>query len=110
VVSFSEGTANSFNPVSPVGQLQFIFARLQFSCRSYVDPSQFVNSLQLDVSQQQDAQEFSKLFLTLLEDDLSSQKNQMVKNIVQTQYCGEYDYVTRLAMLMNIIRLLLIMF
>ncbi|XP_053213440.1 ubiquitin carboxyl-terminal hydrolase 48-like isoform X2 [Panonychus citri] len=93
LTDLSSGT--QFNPVSPVGQLQLIFARLQFSARRYVDPTQFVNSLQLDVSQQQDAQEFSKLFLTLLEDDLSSQKDQKVKNIVQTQYCGEYEYVTR---------------
>lgn len=78
-----------------MGQLQLIFARLQFSARRYVDPTPFINSLQLDVSQQQDAQEFSKLFLTLLEEDLLTQKNPIVKNIVQTQYCGEYDYVTR---------------
>ncbi|XP_015782575.1 ubiquitin carboxyl-terminal hydrolase 48 [Tetranychus urticae] len=84
-----------FSPVSPIGQLQLIFARLQFSARRYVDPTQFINSLQLDVSQQQDAQEFSKLFLTLLEEDLSTQKDVKVKNIVQTQCCGEYEYVTR---------------
>lgn len=96
-MSNSNESEPHFNPVSPVGQLQLIFARLQFGNKYYVDPSQFVNSLQLDVSQQQDAQEFSKLFLTLLEDDLGSQKNPIVKNIVQTQYCGEYNYVTRYA-------------
>ena len=87
--------SSSFTPVSPVGQLQLIFTRLQFSLRCFVDPTPFVNSLELDVSTQQDAQEFSKLFLTLIEEDLSHQKNPIVRNIVQTQYCGEYVYITR---------------
>ena len=60
-----------------------------------MDPTQFVHSLDLDVSQQQDAQEFSKLFLTLIEEDLKNQKNQEVKTIVQKQYCGEYCYITK---------------
>lgn len=42
----------------------------------------------------QDAQEFSKLFMSLLEDTLSKQKNPDVRNIVQKQFCGEYAYVT----------------
>uniref|UniRef100_A0A8B9ZHV8 Ubiquitin carboxyl-terminal hydrolase 48 n=1 Tax=Anas platyrhynchos TaxID=8839 RepID=A0A8B9ZHV8_ANAPL len=41
-----------------------------------------------------DAQEFSKLFMSLLEDTLSKQKNPDVRNIVQKQFCGEYAYVT----------------
>ncbi|RWS17964.1 ubiquitin carboxyl-terminal hydrolase 48-like protein [Dinothrombium tinctorium] len=94
-VNISDLSLNNYNPVTPVGQLQLIFAKLQFSCRRFVDPTAFVNSLELDVSQQQDAQEFSKLFLSLLEEDLKSQRNPTVKNIVQTQYCGEYEYVTR---------------
>lgn len=85
----------TFVPVSPVGQLQLIFAQLQFSDRRYVDPSNFVNSLQLNVMQQQDAQEFCKLFLSLLEEDLSHQRNHIVRSIVQQEYCGEYDYITR---------------
>nr|XP_034974348.1 ubiquitin carboxyl-terminal hydrolase 48 isoform X2 [Zootoca vivipara] len=42
----------------------------------------------------QDAQEFSKLFMSLLEDTLTSQKNPDVRDIVQKQFCGEYAYVT----------------
>uniref|UniRef100_A0A8C6NB66 Ubiquitin carboxyl-terminal hydrolase 48 n=1 Tax=Melopsittacus undulatus TaxID=13146 RepID=A0A8C6NB66_MELUD len=38
--------------------------------------------------------EFSKLFMSLLEDTLSKQKNPDVRNIVQKQFCGEYAYVT----------------
>jgi ubiquitin C-terminal hydrolase len=44
--------------------------------------------------QQQDAQEFSNLFLTLLEDALSRQRDQWVRNIIQNQFRGEYAYVT----------------
>ncbi|KAL4701072.1 hypothetical protein H8959_015076 [Pygathrix nigripes] len=62
--------------------------------RRYIDPSGFVKALGLDTGQQQDAQEFSKLFMSLLEDTLSKQKNPDVRNIVQQQFCGEYAYVT----------------
>lgn len=91
----SKERSGNFTPVSPLGQLQLIFARLQFSLKSSVDPTQFVNSLDLDVSQQQDAQEFSKLFLTLIEEDLKNQKNPEVRSIVQKQYCGDYVYITK---------------
>ena len=94
-ITLSKDKNANFTPVSPLGQLQLIFARLQFSLKSSVDPTQFVNSLDLDVSQQQDAQEFSKLFLTLIEEDLKNQKNAEVRSIVQKQYCGEYVYITK---------------
>lgn len=84
-----------FKPQSPIGQLQLIFANLQFSYNRSIDPTPFIESLNLDVSQQQDAQEFCKLFLSLIEEDLSYQSNKFVKNIVQNEYCGQYEYVTR---------------
>ncbi|KAI1301417.1 Ubiquitin carboxyl-terminal hydrolase 48 [Halotydeus destructor] len=85
----------SFEPKSPIGYLQLIFAKLQFSYNLYIDPEPLVKCLNLDVSLQQDAQEFCKLFLNLLEDDLSKQSNNSVKKIVQNQYRGEYEYTTR---------------
>ena len=85
----------SFDPKSTVGLLQSVFAKLQFGYSRYADPSSLIKSLDLDVSQQQDAQEFCKLFLNLLEADLSNQPNPMVKNIVQSEYSGELDYVTK---------------
>lgn len=94
-ITLSKDKNVNFTPVSPLGQLQLIFARLQFSLKSSVDPTQFVHSLDLDVSQQQDAQEFSKLFLTLIEDDLKKQENAEVRSIVQKQYCGDYVYITK---------------
>ncbi|KAJ7426495.1 Ubiquitin carboxyl-terminal hydrolase 48 [Willisornis vidua] len=83
-----------YEPQSICEHLQYLFALLQNSKRRYIDPSAFVKALGLDTAQQQDAQEFSKLFMSLLEDTLSKQKNPDVRNIVQKQFCGEYAYVT----------------
>uniref|UniRef100_A0A8D2L9K5 Ubiquitin carboxyl-terminal hydrolase 48 n=1 Tax=Varanus komodoensis TaxID=61221 RepID=A0A8D2L9K5_VARKO len=83
-----------YEPQTICEHLQYLFALLQNSRRRYIDPSGFVKALGLDTGQQQDAQEFSKLFMSLLEDTLSSQKNPDVRDIVQKQFCGEYAYVT----------------
>uniref|UniRef100_A0A803XQJ8 Ubiquitin carboxyl-terminal hydrolase 48 n=1 Tax=Meleagris gallopavo TaxID=9103 RepID=A0A803XQJ8_MELGA len=83
-----------YEPQTICEHLQYLFALLQNSRRRYIDPSGFVKALGLDTGQQQDAQEFSKLFMSLLEDTLSKQKNPDVRNIVQKQFCGEYAYVT----------------
>ncbi|XP_054857186.1 ubiquitin carboxyl-terminal hydrolase 48 isoform X1 [Eublepharis macularius] len=83
-----------YEPQAICEHLQYLFALLQNSRRRYIDPSGFVKALGLDTGQQQDAQEFSKLFMSLLEDTLSTQKNPDVRNIVQKQFCGEYAYVT----------------
>ncbi|XP_072571838.1 ubiquitin carboxyl-terminal hydrolase 48 isoform X3 [Paramormyrops kingsleyae] len=56
--------------------------------------SGLVKALGLDTGQQQDAQEFSKLFLSLLEDTLSKQKNPNLQNVIQQQFCGQSAYVT----------------
>ena len=83
-----------WKPGSIGGHLQAIFALLELSERAYVSPQDFIDHLGLDAALQQDAQEFSKLFLSLLEDSLSQQKNPAVRNVIQTQFCGEYSYVT----------------
>ncbi|XP_067138768.1 ubiquitin carboxyl-terminal hydrolase 48-like [Centruroides vittatus] len=91
----TKSESTSYNPSSCIGHLQLIFSFLQFSVRSYIDPSQFINYLGLNATQQQDAQEFSKLFISLLEGKLSYQSNPAVSNIVQEQYSGEYAYITK---------------
>jgi ubiquitin carboxyl-terminal hydrolase 48 len=83
-----------FNPVSAVGHLQRLFASLQFGYVSCIDPSPFVRSLDLDINQQQDAQEFCKLFLSLMEDELAYQTNPLVKTIIQDEFQGEQAYIT----------------
>ena len=50
-----------------------------------LDPNDFIMKLGLDPEIQQDAQEFSKLFLTLLESSLQCQSDQSIKNVVQDQ-------------------------
>lgn len=91
----------AYNPSSCIGHLQLIFSFLQFSVRSYIDPSQFINYLGLNATQQQDAQEFSKLFISLLEGKLSYQSNPAVSNIVHEQYSGEYAYITKCCNCLN---------
>jgi len=40
-------------------------------------------------------QEFSKLFISMLEERLSHQSSPLVKNIIHEQFCGKYSYVTK---------------
>ncbi|XP_041836368.1 ubiquitin carboxyl-terminal hydrolase 48 [Melanotaenia boesemani] len=87
-------TDSDYEPQSICEHLQYLFALLQNSNRKYIDPSGLVKALGLDTGQQQDAQEFSKLFLSLLEDTLSKQKNPNLQNVIQQQFCGQFSYVT----------------
>ncbi|XP_054472926.1 ubiquitin carboxyl-terminal hydrolase 48 isoform X1 [Anoplopoma fimbria] len=87
-------TDSEYEPQSICEHLQYLFALLQNSNRKYIDPSGLVKALGLDTGQQQDAQEFSKLFLSLLEDTLSKQKNPNLQNVIQLQFCGQFSYVT----------------
>ncbi|XP_053725063.1 ubiquitin carboxyl-terminal hydrolase 48 [Synchiropus splendidus] len=85
---------SEYEPQSICEHLQYLFALLQNSNRKYIDPSGLVKALGLDIGQQQDAQEFSKLFLSLLEDTLSKQENPSLHNVIQRQFCGQSSYVT----------------
>jgi len=61
-----------------------------------VDPTSFITSLGLDFTTQQDAQEFSKLFVgNMLEEPLSHQPDETVSSMVQNQFRGLYEYMTR---------------
>ncbi|XP_039291474.1 ubiquitin carboxyl-terminal hydrolase 48 [Nilaparvata lugens] len=84
-----------YHPISQIGQLQVLFSLMSCSKRCNLNPTEFIQSLGLDTSTQQDAQEFSKLFLNLLETKLESQSLLHVKNLVSDNYKGEYSYVTR---------------
>ena len=68
---------------------------MQHTRRKFIDPADFICKLGLNPSVQQDAQEFSKLFISLLEDSLLHQSNIMVKTMIQNQFRGEYAYVTK---------------
>ncbi|CAL9705001.1 unnamed protein product [Knipowitschia caucasica] len=85
---------SDYEPQTICEHLQYLFALLQNSSRKYIDPSGLVKALGLDTGQQQDAQEFSKLFLSLLEDTLSKQRNPSLQDVIQKQFCGRFSYVT----------------
>ena len=75
--------------------LQALFAMMEFTNRRAVDPNDFIAKLGLDPQVQQDAAEFSKLFISLLESSLSNQDCNEVRSIVQNQFRGQYAYVTQ---------------
>ena len=86
--------AELYEPKSKVASLKALFAMIQFTKRKFVDPADFIGKLGLNPTVQQDAQEFSKLFISLLENSLASQSSTSVRTMVQRQFRGEYMYVT----------------
>lgn len=84
-----------WKPTSICGHLQLIFGLLQHSKRAYIDPSPLIECLGLSPREQQDAQEFSKLFLSVLEGALSQSTLEEHANIIQEQFAGTYSYVTK---------------
>lgn len=86
---------DEYVPCSEIGHLQALFALMAFSERAYLDPKDFVESLGLDPSTQQDAQEFSKLFVSLLEERFKSQSDPRVRNMITKNFQGQYSYLTR---------------
>ncbi|XP_066597829.1 ubiquitin carboxyl-terminal hydrolase 48-like isoform X2 [Prorops nasuta] len=80
-----------FHPVTAVGQLQYIFAMMQFGNRRLLDPTNLAVALSLDTRTQQDAQEFSKLLLCHIEGKL--QHNPELKKKLQGLTEGRYSYI-----------------
>ncbi|KAJ3510286.1 hypothetical protein NLJ89_g4765 [Agrocybe chaxingu] len=70
---------------SPIFQLQVTFAALQGGNKSAFNPTKLVESLQLRASEQQDAQEFSKLFMTHLDAEFKKQASPSVKSLIEDQ-------------------------
>uniref|UniRef100_A0A146KSM3 Ubiquitin carboxyl-terminal hydrolase 48 n=2 Tax=Lygus hesperus TaxID=30085 RepID=A0A146KSM3_LYGHE len=94
-VTNSGETSDIKNSRSVVGHLQLLFVLLQFGKQRTLDPKDFIQALDLEPSIQQDAQEFSNLFITLFEETLSHQSNPKVKNFISDNFQGEYSYITR---------------
>ncbi|XP_014488433.1 PREDICTED: ubiquitin carboxyl-terminal hydrolase 48-like isoform X2 [Dinoponera quadriceps] len=80
-----------YHPVTAVGQLQYIFAMMQFGNRSLLDPMNLAVALSLDTRTQQDAQEFSKLLLCHIEGKL--QQDSRLKQMLQMLTQGKYSYI-----------------
>ncbi|OQS02907.1 ubiquitin-specific protease, partial [Thraustotheca clavata] len=74
--------------------LQRLFAFLQFSASSYVDPQEFSNTLNLDESIQQDAHEFTKLLLSHLQSIFVFSKHKPHWNFINSHFRGNMKYVT----------------
>ncbi|KAG5354040.1 hypothetical protein C0989_009737 [Termitomyces sp. Mn162] len=79
---------------SPIFQLQVTFAALQEGIQTCFNPAKLVESLQLRTTEQQDAQEFSKLFMSHLDAEFKKQANPRVKSLVTDQVIGKQIYGT----------------
>ncbi|KAG6814529.1 hypothetical protein H0H92_000055 [Tricholoma furcatifolium] len=79
---------------SPIFQLQVTFAALQESIQNCFNPVKLVESLQLRTTEQQDAQEFSKLFMSHLDAEFKKQANPRVKSLITDQFQGKIVYGT----------------
>ncbi|KAL1922771.1 uncharacterized protein VTP21DRAFT_9147 [Calcarisporiella thermophila] len=76
-------------------QLQKLFASLQLGDSHVYNPVKLIESLNIDIGLQQDAQEFSNLFLSFLNARFSNQKNGNLRTLIRDQFEGSYAYVTR---------------
>ncbi|KDR73501.1 hypothetical protein GALMADRAFT_72029 [Galerina marginata CBS 339.88] len=89
-----EGTSEEKYKDSPIFQLQVTFAALQEGNKTTFNPVRLVESLQLRTSEQQDAQEFSKLFMSHLDAEFKKQSSPAVKSLITDQFQGGQVYGT----------------
>ncbi|WVN87735.1 uncharacterized protein L203_102930 [Cryptococcus depauperatus CBS 7841] len=80
---------------SPLYHLALVFAMLEYSDRRIVDPLCLIHALRLKESDQQDAAEFSKLFLSLIASEFSKHANLDVRSLVTDQFEGTMRYITQ---------------
>ncbi|BGP05993.1 hypothetical protein JCM10049v2_001812 [Rhodotorula toruloides] len=106
---FREGVYSVLPPTtgtvesSPVFQLQVLFTFLQTSKQAVYDPEPLVESLKIKKTEQQDAQEFSKLFLNLLDMQFQKQAKRVqaeggstkIGQLVDEQFGGRITYGTQ---------------
>ncbi|XP_011305311.1 ubiquitin carboxyl-terminal hydrolase 48 [Fopius arisanus] len=88
----SQSLKHPYHPRTVVGQLQYIFAMMQFGNKRLLDPTSLAIALSLDTNAQQDASEFSKLLLAHIENKLTSLA---LKPRLQRLTQGTYIYVNR---------------
>ncbi|KAK1222681.1 hypothetical protein PQX77_014467 [Marasmius sp. AFHP31] len=86
--------ANASLQESPIFQLQVTFTALQESIQKAFNPTKLVESLQLRTGEQQDAQEFSKLFMSHLDTEFKKQSDPRVQSLVNDLFEGEQVYGT----------------
>ncbi|PFH54210.1 hypothetical protein AMATHDRAFT_135316 [Amanita thiersii Skay4041] len=79
---------------SPIYHLQVTFAALQEGSLGIYNPSKLVESLALRTSEQQDAQEFSKLFMSHLDTEFQRQPDPSLRSLVIDNFQGEQIHAT----------------
>ncbi|OAX36669.1 cysteine proteinase [Rhizopogon vinicolor AM-OR11-026] len=79
---------------SPIFQLQVTFTALQECTQNVFNPEKLAESLKLSTSEQQDAQEFSKLFMSHLDVEFQKQSSPSLRSLVSNQFQGEQVYGT----------------
>ncbi|KII88369.1 hypothetical protein PLICRDRAFT_92113 [Plicaturopsis crispa FD-325 SS-3] len=79
---------------SPIFQLQVTFAALQESTQNVFNPTKLVESLGISTSEQQDAQEFSKLFMSHLDTEFKKQSDPTLQSLIADQFEGKQIYGT----------------
>jgi ubiquitin carboxyl-terminal hydrolase 48 len=94
-VAFQSNPNSDYHPIGSIGKLQLIFGLMQFGVRPSVDPTPIIECLQLNSSEQQDAHEFSNLFITHIEKRLQFQRDESIRKTIENQYCGKCVYITR---------------
>ena len=77
-----------------VSSLQHLFASLQHSSLACYDPARLTEALSLDTGVQQDAQEFNKLLLTFLEEQLQLSPAPELQRLVPSLFRGHSCYST----------------
>ncbi|PPQ64679.1 hypothetical protein CVT26_002769 [Gymnopilus dilepis] len=87
-----EGISEEKYRNSPIFQLQVTFAALERGNKTFYDPRPLVESLQLRASEQQDAQEFSKLFMSHLDAEFKKQSSPEVRSLISKQFQGTLAY------------------
>jgi hypothetical protein len=100
---FSSSADHSPSQANPIFQLQVLFAFLEKSTQGVYDPSPLITSLKLDTSEQQDAQEFSKLFLAVLDREFKKQGKRAeaeggdgsAATLVEDNFEGKMVYLTK---------------
>ncbi|KAH7340859.1 hypothetical protein B0J17DRAFT_653080 [Rhizoctonia solani] len=86
---------------SPIYQLQMTFGALQHSNERAFNPVKLVECLGIRTGEQQDAQEFSKLFMSHLDNEFKKQENKSVHSLITDQFEGRQVYGTRCATCQN---------
>ncbi|WWC62222.1 uncharacterized protein I303_104817 [Kwoniella dejecticola CBS 10117] len=94
-VAFRNGVYNCVtSDTTPLYQLAMVFGMLQHSNRQIVDPMGLIEALRLEKGNQQDAAEFSKLFMSVLASEFAKHPDAKIRSFMKDQFEGEMEYVT----------------